>query len=143
MDLRARRRSLAASGLLHPRPDAVSALLFDGSLPFFFPDDKVQVKYEMLRMHLVEGEPVTRAARVHGYSRASFYLVLAAFEQQGMAGLLDGRRGRKGPVKVSSEILAFVQSAAPDVSGAVLAAEIERRFGVVLHRRTVERARRW
>ena len=33
-------------------------------------------------------------------------------------------------------------AADPTASGAVLAAEVERRFGVRLHRRTVERARR-
>jgi hypothetical protein len=36
----------------------------------------------------------------------------------------------------------FVQAAPPDRSGAELAVQVADRFGVVLHRRTVERARR-
>lgn len=142
MDLGPRKRSLITAGLVHPRPMAVTGPLFDGSLAFFLPEDKVQVKYEMLRSHLVEGETVARAARVHGYSRANFYLIQASFEQHGMLGLLDERRGRKGPLKVTPAILAFVQAADPELSGAALAAEIEKRFGVHLHRRTVERVRR-
>ena len=69
---------------------------------FFLAADKVQVKYEMLRAQLVEGVPVTDAAAAHGYSRAGFYLVAAAFEQAGMSGLLDDKRGRRGPVKLTA-----------------------------------------
>jgi hypothetical protein len=36
----------------------------------------------------------------------------------------------------------FLQAAPPARSGAELAAQVADRFGVVLHRRTVERARR-
>ena len=72
--------ALEAEGLLHPRADAVTAALFaEGG--FFLAADKVQVKYEMLRAHLLDGVPVTAAAAGHGYSRAGFYLVAAAFEQ--------------------------------------------------------------
>jgi transposase len=109
---------------------------------FFLAADKVQVKYEMLRAHLLDGVPVTAAAAAHGYSRAGFYLVAAAFEQAGMSGLLDDKRGRRGPVKLTAEIVEFLQAAPPARSGAELAAQVADRFGVVLHRRTVERARR-
>lgn len=137
----ARRKALVEVGLLHPNPEAVTALLFDGS-PFFLVHDKVQVKYEMLRAHEVDGVSVSTASRIHGYSRAAFYLIASAFEEKGMLGLLDERRGRRGPVKVTPEIIAYVESADPAWSGADLALEIERRFGVGLHRRTVERLRR-
>jgi transposase len=139
---RSRRRALEAAGLVHPRAAAVTATLFDGSRGFFLPADKVQVKYEMLRAHEVDGISVAAAAGLHGYSRAAFYLVAAAFDEQGMAGLLDERRGRKGPVKLTPEILAWLAAAEPDRSGADLAGEVESRFGVRLHRRTIERARR-
>jgi hypothetical protein len=36
----------------------------------------------------------------------------------------------------------FVASADPTLSGSQLASEVEARFGVTLHRRTIERARR-
>lgn len=135
-----RLRVLRAEGLLHPRPEAVRAPLFaEGG--FFLAADKVQVKYEMLRAHELDGLSVTAAAAAHGYSRAGFYLVAAAFEQAGMTGLLDDKRGRRGPVKLSAPIAEFLRSAPASRSGAELAAEVRERFGVVLHRRTVERAR--
>jgi transposase len=138
----ARRRALEASGLLHADPSRVSAVLFDGSRPFFLAEDKVQVKYEMLRAHVVGGIPVTVAAAAHGYSRAAFYLVAGAFEEAGMGGLVDERRGRRGPLKLTPEISAFITAADPDLSGAEVAAAVAAQFGVLLHRRTVERARR-
>ena len=98
--------------MLHPNPDAVFAPLFTGGSGFFLASDKVQVKYEMLRAHLVDGVPVTEAAAAHGYSRAAFYLVAAAFDQSGMAGLLDERRGRRGPVKLRPEIVDFIRAEA-------------------------------
>lgn len=136
-----RQGALAVAGLLHPDPASVSAPLFAGPDGFFLAADKVQVKYEMLRAHVVDGLSATAAAQIHGYSRAAFYLVEAAFDAAGVAGLLDERRGRKGPVKLNSEILAFLQAGAGRPAPA-LAAEVEARFGVRLHRRTVERARR-
>ncbi len=87
-----RLRALGESGLLHPNPEAVHAPLFTTGAGFFLAADKVQVKYEMLRAHLVDGWPVTEAAAAHGYSRAAFYLVTASFGQLGMTGLLDERR---------------------------------------------------
>ena len=100
----------------------------------------MQVKYEMLRAHLLDAQPVTEAAAAHGYSRAAFYLVSASFEQLGMAGLLDERRGRRGPVKLRPEIVEFIRAQAYG-SGADVADQVAERFGVRLHRRTVERAR--
>ncbi|MFF3460544.1 hypothetical protein ACFYXH_40975 [Streptomyces sp. NPDC002730] len=144
-----RLKALEAAGLVHPQAAAVSALLFrEGG--FFLAQDKVQVKYEMLRAHAVDRWNVSDAASAHGYSRSVFYLVKAGFERAGMTGLLDGRPGRHGPVKVkvkvkvkvTEEIVAFIRSAPVGASGAVLADEVERQFGVVLHRRTVERIQR-
>ncbi len=131
--------ALERAGLVHPRAEAVTAPLFSSG-GFFLAADKVQVKYEMLRAHLAGQVPVTAAAAAHGYSRAAFYLVAASFEQAGMAGLLDERRGRRGPVKLRPEIAEFIRSA-PPASGAALAEQVAERFGVVLHRRTIERVR--
>ena len=135
-----RLRALAETGLLHPNPEAVRAPLFGTGAGFFLAADKVQVKYEMLRAHAVDAVPVTEAAAGHGYSRAAFYLVSASFDQLGMAGLLDERRGRRGPVKLTPEIVEFIGSAATG-SGALIAEQVADQFGVHLHRRTVERAR--
>ena len=62
MSHESRRRALETTGLIHPRPHAVTAPLFGGDHPFFFALDKVQVKYEMLRAHLIEGDTVTVSA---------------------------------------------------------------------------------
>jgi transposase len=134
-----RLRVLTEAGLLHPHPDAVRAPLFVADSEFFLASDTVQVKYEMLRAHLVEGMSVSEAAAAHGYSRAAFYLVAAAFDQSGMAGLLDERRGRRGPVKLRPEIVDFIR--ADSGSGAQIAEQVADQFGVRLHRRTIERVR--
>lgn len=142
MSAESRRATLEATGLVHPRPEAVTAEAFRPGQSFFMAEDKVQVKYEMLRAVHVDGMTVSAAAAAHGYSRAEFYLVDRAFAERGMAGLVDGRRGRRGPTKLSSEIVEFLQQAPADRSGAALARQVTERFGVELHRRTVERARR-
>jgi transposase len=136
-----RRQALDTVGLVHPRPEAVTASLFKQAGPFFCAFDKVQVKYEMLRAHAVDGDTVTAAARSHGYSRAEFYLVAAAFEETGMTGLLDERRGRKGPVKLTEDVRAFLDSLGP-CSASEAAAALEAKMGVVLHTRSIQRARR-
>ncbi|HEU0202447.1 MAG TPA: helix-turn-helix domain-containing protein [Burkholderiaceae bacterium] len=142
MNTATRRRVLEQAGLLHPRPEAVSAALFDGHQPFFLALDKVQVKYEMLRAHLADRLSVTAAAEQHGYSRAAFYLIAAAFDESGMRGLLDEPRGRRGPLKLTAPVLEFLAAADRSLSGAQLVAEVEQRFGLSLHRRTIERVRR-
>jgi transposase len=138
-----RYRALEQVGLLHPAPEAVVGEPFRSHPQFFASFDKVQVKYEMLRRHVVDEESATAAAASHGYSRASFYLVQAAFERSGMVGLLDERPGRRGPVKLSPEVLTFLQvrhGERPAASGAELASELEAALGVRLHRRTIEKA---
>jgi hypothetical protein len=104
--------------------------------------DKVQVKYEMLRAHAIDGLSATVSAERHGYSRAAFYLITTAFAHAGMRGLLDEPRGRRGPFKLTAEMMEFVASADATLSGSQLASEVAARFGVTLHRRTIERARR-
>ena len=134
--------SLTEAGLLHPAPESVTAAVFAEHPGFFMAADKVQVKYEMLRAHLLDGESASSAAQAHGYSRASFYVVARAFEAGGMVGLIDERPGRRGPLKLSPEVLAFLTErarSAPGISGAQLAGELEAERGVRLHRRTIER----
>ncbi|MDA8300305.1 MAG: hypothetical protein M0005_01885 [Actinomycetota bacterium] len=56
-----------------------------------------------------------------------------------MAGLLDERRGRKGPVKLTEEVVTFVRSAPRSASVPALVEAVSERFGVSVHRRTIER----
>ena len=64
----------------------------------------------------------------------------AAFAERGMVGLMNDRRGR--PVKVTPEIASFLAGAESSISAVDLTEEVVRRFGVSLHPRTLERARR-
>lgn len=136
-----RRQALEAAGLAHPRPQAVTSPLFGSGDPFFFSLDKVQVKYEMLRAYVVDGWSVTEAASAHGYSRAEFYLVSAGFQETGMTGLLEKRRGRKGPVKLTADVLSFLDELGP-CSAAEAATAVEYTLGVSLHPRSIQRVRR-
>src|SRR2546427_9525309 len=108
MSLKSRQAALENAGLVHPRPETVTAELFRSGDPFFLALDKVQVKYEMLRAVAVDGETIVAAAAAHGYSRAEFYLVQAAFAERGMAGLVDERRGGQGPPKGTRHIGPFL-----------------------------------
>jgi hypothetical protein len=85
----ARYRALEQAGLLHSGAEGMLAEPFSAHPEFFASFDKVQVKYEMLRAHVIDGRTATAAAQAHGYSRAAFYLVEAAFERSGTVGLLD------------------------------------------------------
>jgi transposase len=136
-----KRDYLRAAGALHAHPESVRAELFLQHR-FFDPLDKVQVKYEMLRAQAVEGVSVSFAAGAFGFSRETFYQSLRAFEEQGIVGLCDDRRGRRGPVKLTLDTIAWLNQAArqhPELSGRELAQRLEQERGVSVHRRTVER----
>ena len=137
----AKRDYLSAAGALHPRPEDVRAELFQRHR-FFDPLDKVQVKYEMLRTHAVDSQSVAATAAAFGFSRETFYQAWRAFEEGGIAGLRDEKRGRHGPVKLTAGLVAWVRRAAvehPEWSGARMAQGLAEALGVSLHRRTVER----
>ena len=70
------------------------------------------------------------------------YQVLSLDDVPPIQGLVDGRRGRRGPLKLTPEIIEFIAATTPEVSSAHLAEQIEQLFEVRVHRRTVERARR-
>jgi len=142
MNTAMRLKALAAAKLLHPNAAQVTAPLFNGKRRFFLATDKVQVKCEMLRAKVMGGLSASEAAAIHGYSRPAYYLVADSFAEAGMLGLLDERRGRRGPLKLNAGILAFIRSADPAWSSATLAQAVVQRFAVSLHRRTIERARR-
>jgi len=133
---------LRESGTLNTHP--VTDALFSDS-DFFDDRDLVQVKYEMLRKVRKENEPVSHAAASFGFSRPSFYKTLADFECEGIAGLLPQKRGPRGGHKLTEEVLEFVKQICTmeeSMSTSVLLDEVEKRFGIRVHRRTLEKARR-
>jgi transposase len=136
----AKKKALLASGTLNPHPEAVRSDLF--KMDFFDPSDRAQVKYEMLRAHSVDGDPVTEACRQFGFSRESFYQIQLAFRELGFISFLPGKPGRKGPVKLKDEVLEFAlekKKENPDIDPAQLAALIKESYGVEIHRTTVMR----
>jgi transposase len=133
--------ALRASGTLHPHPESIHDEAFSTE-EFLDRRDRLQVKYEMLRRHRVERRPVTEVAVAFGASRQAFYTAARAFEAQGIAGLLPQPRGPKRAHKCSDEILDFVarwraEQADP---GETAAQVIERRFGIAIHPRSLDRA---
>lgn len=134
--------ALRAQGALHPHPDEVRDPLF-ASHEFFDARDLVQVKYEMLRRVDVEGQPVARTADAFGFSRPTFYQTQAAFHAQGIAGLVPKKRGPHGAHKVTDAVMAFVaaqRAADPALTVRTVLARIHDRFGLDVHRRSLERA---
>jgi len=140
---REKERFLEASGALNPEPERVEDEKFRSPGGFFDPRDKVQVKYEMLRAHGVDRESVAAVARRFGYSRETFYDNLERLAQEGILGLGDHRRGRKGPDKLTEEVMSFIlecKRGDPEVSGSHLCERVAERFGLDLHKRTIEKA---
>jgi transposase len=137
-----KRQALRAQGALNGAPEAVTATLFVEQPAFFDAEDRLQVRYEMLRAPAQGDMTVAEACRAFGVSRQTFYVLRRAFEARGLAGLAEGKRGRKGPLKASVEVVEFVRqvkAAEPAASGAEIARQVTGRFGISLHRRTVER----
>jgi hypothetical protein len=71
---------------LNPHPEKVADATFLRE-EFFDARDAVQVKYEMVRAVVVDGDSVTEATTRFGYSRPAYYQALAALAQSGLAGL--------------------------------------------------------
>jgi transposase len=133
---------LRECGALNTHPVA-DALFKDND--FFDPRDLVQVKYEMLRKVHKERQPISHVAASFGFSRPSLYQTMSDFEREGIAGLLPRKRGPQGGHKLTHEVLEFIEEMlAMDkpMSIPALLDEVEKRFGVRVHRRSLERARR-
>lgn len=134
--------ALRAAGALNHALDRVKDESFSEG-EFFDARDQVQVKYEMLRRHRVDGRPVAETAVAFGMSRQSFYTASAAFEARGIPGLLPARRGPKGAHKCTDEVIDFVENLRREeemADGPRLAAAIHQRFGVSVHPRSILRA---
>jgi transposase len=134
--------ALAQDGVLNPKPGAVRDLLFTSN-PFFDAKDLVQVRYEMVRRHQVDGFAVSEAAAAFGVTRPTFYKAQSALKTVGLAGLLPRQRGPKDGHKISAEVAAFaidLKAAKPEMTTTQCLDAIESRFSVKVHRRSLERA---
>ncbi|MDA2925866.1 helix-turn-helix domain-containing protein [Acidobacteria bacterium AH-259-G07] len=138
----AKLEALRRNGTLNPKANAVTHELFQDS-DFFDARDLVQVKYEMLRRVEVEKDSVKQTAPAFGFSRPSFYQALCAFAQSGMAGLIPQKRGPRQAHKLTAEVLEFIEQCRAEESSRrseELAQRVQKRFGVQVHPRTIERA---
>lgn len=136
-----KRDSLRQHGTLNPDPATVTDALFQ-DVGFFDAEDLLQVKYEMLRSVHVDKRTVSHAAGFFGFSRPTFYQAQADFMESGLFGLLPDRPGPRRAHKLTVEVLTFVRQTRADHPSAgfnELAQAIQRRFGVVVHPRSIER----
>jgi transposase len=134
--------NLKKAGLFNPEGDKVKDPLFLDYPEFFDPCDNLQVRYEVLRSHLIEKDTITRVCKRFGISRQTFYTLRKKFEREGTAGLLPNKPGPRGPRKLTVEVLAFVEKsldAEEDISAERIKTLVHERFGVSLHKRTVEK----
>ena len=133
---------LKRTGTLNPRPDSVSDTLFKEN-PFFDRKDLLQVRYEMLRRHSVEGVSIVDVAAKFGVSRPTVYQAQAAFQQAGLSGLLPKHRGPKEGHKLSADVIEYVRilrAAEPTLTTVACVQAVQKEFGITVHRRSLERA---
>lgn len=112
---------------------------------FFDPRDIVQVKYEMLRKVNKENYSIKDAVHLFGMSRQYYYKLKDAFDREGIRGLLPLKRGPKGAFKITDEIVNFIEGRMeeePSLTNQQIAEEIDARFKVAIHPRTIERKRK-
>ena len=134
--------ALKRNGTLHRRPETVVDPLFHED-EFFDARDVLQVKYEMLRRTVVEADSISAAAAAFGFSRPAFYEAKRAFERGGLAGLIAQRPGPRRAHKLSEDVMSFVDELLeedPSQTTPDLLSAIKDRFGIAVHRRSVERA---
>jgi len=134
--------NLKKAGLFNSDQERVKDPLFLEHTNFFDPCDNLQIRYEMLRSHLMESDSVVGICRRFGISRQSFYTLEEKFKKEGTAGLLPKRPGPRGPSKLTAEVLEFVHQclqADQRISIIEIKSKIQQKFGVSLHRRTIEK----
>lgn len=137
-----KRQHLREAGLLHPQPERVRDPLFEQRPEFFDAEDRLQVRYEMLRAYLIDRDAVSAICARYGISRQTFYNLQDKFTDQGTSGLLPKQPGPKGPRKLTAQVLNLVRKrlAQEQVPSTLeLREEIQRQLGFALHRRTIEK----
>lgn len=133
---------LKRTGTLNPRPTDISDTLFREN-PFFDSKDLLQVRYEMLRRHRVEGASIVDVSSTFGVSRPTFYQAQTAFEREGLTGLLPKQRGPKEGHKLSREVIEYVRNlkaSSPGFTTGQCIKAVEEKFRITVHRRSLERA---
>jgi transposase len=110
---------------------------------FFDANDLVQVKYEMLRHARQDGVTKAEAASLFGLSRPTYYQAEAAFERDGVAGLLPQPRGPKSAHKLTPEVIGVIEAhhrGAGPLQAREMARVVHSQLGITVHPRSIERA---
>ncbi|PYV40147.1 MAG: hypothetical protein DMG09_07495 [Acidobacteria bacterium] len=138
---KSKRSALRELRAWNPHPEKVKAPLF-ASHAFFDPEDKAQVKYEMLRRREVETAPLEETCHEFGFTRESYRHLLERFRSEGMGGLFERRRGRRRPLKANDEVRMLLRNEHlrdPGLGPDELARHCQEKIGVTLSRRTIYR----
>lgn len=133
---------LRQTGTLNAQPVRVQATWFQPG-GFFDAHDLVQVKYEMLRHSRQDGVTKAEAASLFGLSRPTFYQAQAAFERDGIAGLLPQPRGPKTAHKLTPQVMQIVEShhrGGGPLQAREMARLVHAQLGIEVHPRSIERA---
>ena len=131
---------LRKSGTLNSRPERVSDPRFRNS-EFFDPRDLLQVRYELLRR--ARRLPLAEAARRFGVSVSTCVRLRRLFRDGGLQALVPGRRGPRGPSKITDEVLEYVvrcRERHGPLGSRRLVPLIKERFGISVHPRSLDRA---
>lgn len=137
-----KRRALRESRTLNKNADKVIDPKFR-NMEFFDPHDLLQVKYEMLRSAKKEGTAIQKAAEAFGFSRITFYKASQAFKAEGLAGLLPKKKGPRHAHKLSGEVMEYVGRLIeedPKIKISKIRQKLKKRFGLRVHKRSIERA---
>lgn len=141
-DVQLKIENLKNQKLLNPHPEKIMDNKFLDN-PFFDPNDLLQVKYEMLRKYENENITSDQAAHCYGFSRMSFHRIKTAFNQEGINGLLPEQKGPREGHKVTDEIVMFLKQTLldqPELSLMDLKIKTEEKYGISVHKRSIERA---
>ena len=132
---------LSETRTLNPDPESVTDPLFANS-SFFDPKDLLQVRYEMVRSHIKETTLKETAAR-YGMSVATCVRLKRTYREGGLHALIPGRRGPRGPRKITPEMLDFAKEYLEhhgDTSIRTLAKLVSEQFEVSIHFSALHRA---
>jgi transposase len=135
---------LKEGSTFNPKASEVKDELFLKNV-FFDPRDLMQVKYEMLRKVEKEDVEVKEAVHLFGMSRQYYYKIKTAFDREGVAGLLPGKRGPRHPFKLTDAIVGFINKMVkeePSTTNQRIAERIETEFNVTVNPRTIQRMRK-
>jgi transposase len=138
----AKRHALTQNKTFNKNADKVIDPKFK-NMAFFDPNDLLQVKYEMLRCVQNDATGVLKASEAFGFSRITFYKTEKAFKEYGISGLLPKKKGPRRAHKLTGKVMEFVNRRArqkPEIKPAKLVEEIKDRFGILVHKRSIERA---